>query len=299
MRASIGGRNIGAANMRLQLKAQSTNFAQASKAAFVAAALSASLVTSPPALAVPPPINEAIVEASEATYPILKALDPQAFESLTEKIGKLLLDIDSFKLGRAIDLGVDVFLTPPTETVTTFNGAVKEAFAGLKTDSCTLVPIPPRGLADKFAKVASTTVDSAKLKALDLKWGPTLDALPKTDASICLPSVEALDKLALAQADVGRAFDFKTEKKFFAYAVPMLKGEIKLTDDTMAVAIGAKKQIDDLDVSRAEKAAFQAAGKKLEASSKAEKEKQAAARYKAEVAEAAAAKKAAAAAAKM
>ena len=35
---------------------------------------------------------------------------------------------------------------------------------------------------------------------------------------------------ALAQADVGRASDFKTEKKFFAYAVPMLKGEIKLTD---------------------------------------------------------------------
>ena len=44
-------------------------------------------------------------------------------------------------------------------------------------------------------------VDASKLKAFSESWGPTLKALPRTDGdtAICLPSVESLDKLSLAQ----------------------------------------------------------------------------------------------------
>ena len=108
---------------------------------------------------------------------------------------------------------------------------------------------------------------------------------------ICLPPVEALDKLAIAQADVGRSFDFEAGKKFFQYTVPMLKGEIRLTDETMALAVSAQNQA--ADATSKEKLNFQRAGKKLESAAKQEKEKQAVARYKAEMAAKAAAKKAA------
>jgi len=257
----------------------------------LAAACSVSLITTPPALAVPPTLNEAIIEASEASYPIIKALEPQVFPSFTEKIGKLLLDIKPEKIGRSIELAIDVFNSVPDNDVTTFTGIVKETFVDLKTDSCTLVPLPSASLADRFKSVASTTVDAAKLKAFGAAWGPSIAALSKTDDAICLPPVEALDKLAIAQADVGRSFDFEAGKKFFQYTVPMLKGEIRLTDETMALAVSAQNQA--ADATSKEKLNFQRAGKKLESAAKQEKEKQAVARYKAEMAAKAAAKKAA------
>lgn len=69
-------------------------------------------------------------------------------------------------------------------------------------------------------------MDSRRLAWQD-KWGAAFAALPKTDAAICLPSTPAsLDTLALAQADVGRAFGVAESKAFGVWTNAMLKSSI-------------------------------------------------------------------------
>jgi len=262
---------------------------QATRTALAAVLCSTSLLATPPALALPPTLDSVIVETTDAAYPILKALEPGQFGGFTELIGKLLFEIKPEKTGKAVDLLVDVFNSVPPETVDTFNGVVKESFAGLKTDSCTLVPVPTKSVSDKFVGLATQTVDSSKLKAFSAKYGSTIGALSKTDSAVCLPSLTNLEKLAVAQADVGRAFDFNAVRRFNAYTFPMLKGEVKLTDETFSLLVSAKSQAEDATFK--EKSDFQNALKKLESASKKEKEKVALARARIENAAKAAAAK--------
>lgn len=272
----------------MKINVQTIN--QACKSAALAALCSASLLAAPtqPALALPPTIEAVIVESVEASYPILESLDG-AFPSFTEKLGKFVLDIGQPKLGKAFSLGTDVFNSVPEDKVKDFAGVIKEAYSGLAPSSCTLVPLPAPATYQRFAAMATASVDAVKLKAFDTKWSPAISALAKTDSAICLPSEPNLEKLALAQAEIGRAFDYETVKSFFDYSAGAFKGEIRLTDDTLGLLASAKAQASD--ASYKDKGKFETAMKKLEAASKKEKEKNSAIRYKAKVAEEAAAKK--------
>merc|ERR1740139_218506 len=256
----------------LRLPVHPAKVAEAGKA-FLAAACSASLLAGVPHQAIAAPsLNEAIVEVSQTSYPILKALKAETFVPFSAKIGKLVLDIAPDKLGKSIDLGVDVFLSAPAEKLATLNGVVKESFAGIEAASCTLVPLPSSAAATKFKDIATASVDAAKLKAFAEAYGPTLAALPKTEAGdfICLPPSASLDKLSLAQADVGRSFGAEESKRFSAYTTPVLKGAITISkvfpllDDAKRLAPTATSQ---------EKAAFQAAGKRIESAAKGEAQK--------------------------
>merc|ERR1740139_148708 len=256
----------------LRLPVHPAKVAEAGKA-FLAAACSASLLAGVPHQAIAAPsLNEAIVEVSQTSYPILKALKAETFVPFSAKIGKLVLDIAPDKLGKSIDLGVDVFLSAPAEKLATLNGVVKESFAGIEAASCTLVPLPSSAAATKFKDIATASVDAAKLKAFAEAYGPTLAALPKTEAGdfICLPPSASLDKLSLAQADVGRSFGAEESKRFSAYTTPVLKGAITISkvfpllDDAKRLAPTATSQ---------EKAAYQAAGKRIESAAKGEAQK--------------------------
>ena len=203
-------------------------------------------------------------------------------------VSKLIFEIDSNKLGPAIDLLADVYNLVPDADIGNFNSIIKDSFAGLNMDSCETVPLPAASLGDGFMTVAKKNVDPAKLKSVSAKWQKTLDALPKTDTAICLPTLDSLDKLAVAQANLGRSFDYNAVKKFSEYTFLMLKGEVKLTDETFALLKGAQMQAEG--ASYEEKNAFQNALKKLEAASKKEKEKAALARARVDAAAKAAAK---------
>jgi len=275
-------------------RAASSLASTASHASLATLCSAALLTAAPPAQALPPTIEEAIVEATEASYPIIKALDAQAFPPFAAQVGKILLDIDQPKLGKAMELGIDIFNSVPADTVTTFNGAVKSAFADQKTATCNLVPLPPTSTVDRFKAVASTNVDPAKLKAFGASWTPVINSLSKTDTGICLPPVAKLDELSLAQADVGRAFGRPELKRFFDYSGPLLKGEARLTDETLSLLVAAKAQA--ADATTQQRLDFQKATKKLEAASKREINKNLRARDQAEVQAKAAAKKAEAAA---
>ena len=69
----------------------------AAQTAVLAACVSSLLVGQPaPALAAPT-LNEAIVEVSESSYPVLKALKAEEFTAFSEKLGGLILDSPNLK----------------------------------------------------------------------------------------------------------------------------------------------------------------------------------------------------------
>jgi len=223
----------------------------------------------PPSFAAVPTLNEAIVELSETSYPILRSLDPANFQAFSVKVGELLLNnINADKLGKSIDLIIDVLDSASPEQLANLNTVLSETYGPLSTESCTLVPLPPMSVVDRFAAIAVERVDIDKLQTFQQTWKPSLDALKKTDNSICLPPTRAsLDKMALAQADLGRSFGKTETKAFVSYTGPMLKTSITskkalaLVEDAKAVAPRASAQVTK---------DFAAAGKKAEAASKLE-----------------------------
>lgn len=265
------------------MRLDSSCLQRAVQSALLTAACSVSLLTTTPALALPPTIEAVAVETSQAAYPILTSLD-ERFPPFTELIAKLILDIPPAKVGPAIGLGIDAFLSVPSEKIAVFESVVKDSFADLQTDSCTLVPLPPPSVASRFGAVAGKTVEQGKLQAFDTAWGGTLNALKKTDAAICLPPSAALDRLTLAQIEVGRGFGYDEKKRFLDYTATMLKGELSLTDEVLALANAAKSQAPDASVKQ--KNAFKKAGDKLESAAKREREIAALARGRAAAAKA-------------
>ena len=186
---------------------------QAVKSA-VATTIAASLLVSPiqtPAIA-PPTLNEAIVEFTEAIYPVI-AVQNDAFPALTNELAALVFNsAKPAQMAKAIDISLDALLSVPPDRILAFNAVAKEAFNGLSPPSCQLVPLPFKSTVDNVMQTdALGMVDKARLKA----WGGTIKLLPKTDSYvakdgkaysvICLPKPDALDRLALAQAELGRS----------------------------------------------------------------------------------------------
>lgn len=223
------------------------------KATLIAGLCSASLLAAPvSAPAKPPPtLDEAIVEFSEAVWPIIE-IQNTALPEFTEQVAALIFSsVEPGKLAKAIDVSLDALTSVPSDKVTELNGVVKEAFNGLDASSCGVVPLPPKGLVGKIANTqALSLVDKGKVKALDAKWSETLKLLPTRDdypgpdgalySVICLPPPAKLDQLALAQASVGRSIG-AAEAKRFADVVPATLKTIPPTD-----AIPLAKQAEKL-----------------------------------------------------
>jgi len=192
--------------------------------------------------------------------------------AVSEKVANLILDINPDELGNAISLGIDVLNSVPAEKLTAFDKELTDAFADLKVDSCTLVPLPPAALATRFQSIAILNVDKFKLLSVDTKWGTELNKLAKTESAICLPSVDALGKLALAQAEVGRAFGAEESARFVAYATPLLKSTISI--GKVLPLVNDAKDLALTTATPKERAAFEAAGKKIEILSRQEAARQ-------------------------
>ena len=117
--------------------------------------MAASYIGVPLASSAAQTLDEAIVEVSEASYPIIRALDAKTLVPFTEKIGGLLLSLPSAKLDASIDAAIDVFDSVSPDKLKALNGAVGDAFGGLNVDSCTLVPLPSKAVAEKVQVVAA------------------------------------------------------------------------------------------------------------------------------------------------
>ena len=171
--------------------------------ACASAALCSTLLASGPANA--GPLEDAILEVADSSYPIIKTLNPTTFVPFVDKIGDLVLKVKPDKLGKAVDTGIDYFLSIPNDKVSATNAAVKEAVSSCSGDR---VPLPSSALFSKLtSSPAFSTVDAAKLKAFAAEAKPVVDALAVKDDLVCLPSVEALKKVSLVQAEAAKAAD--------------------------------------------------------------------------------------------
>ena len=190
---------------------------------------SASTMAVQPAAAAVGTLDDAIVQVSESSYPILTKLQGDKFRGFSNKIADLVLtSVPPEKLGKSINLAIDVLDSAPKASMDEFNGVLKESFANLQPDSCTLVPLPSMAAVDKFKTAAQDKVDASKLQTFEKTWAPLVGALSKTENSICLPPVEALDKLSLAQANLGRSFGQTEAQAFTSFTGPALKQSIPL-----------------------------------------------------------------------
>jgi len=219
----------------------------------VATTIAASLLVSPiqtPAAA-PPTLNEAIVEFTEAIYPVI-AVQNDAFPALTNELAALVFNsAKPAQMAKAIDISLDALLSVPPDRISAFNAVAKEAFDGLSPPSCQLAPLPFKSTVDSVMQTdALGMVDKARLKAYDEAWGATIKLLPKTDSYvakdgkaysvICLPKPDALDRLALAQAELGRSIGQQELKAFNDYVPAFLQSSVR-TSDLIPLAQTASK----------------------------------------------------------
>ena len=65
---------------------------------------------------------------SQSSYPIIGALQKETFVPFTDKIANLILAIPEPKLGKALDLGIDVLLTAKPEPLSSLTALVKESY---------------------------------------------------------------------------------------------------------------------------------------------------------------------------
>jgi len=177
-------------------------------------------ITPQAADAIAPPLEAALIETSDATYPILKTLKPETVSPVFNAIVKLLVNkVPSDRFVNFLDKGIDVILSIPDDDLASFTVSVKDAYGDLATTTCDLVPLPVAA-ADKFiTSEGFAKVDQVKLKALNEKLAATLTAFPKQGgdaAAICLPEEKNLEKIFIAQTELSLRLNKNALQEFGA-----------------------------------------------------------------------------------
>lgn len=180
---------------------------QDGKAALCALWCSALLLSGGPA-AQASLLDDAFTAAADASFPIVTAVRPDAMDRLT----KIAAQASPVELGKAVELGIDVALSVPSDAAAT---GLSAAFSGISPATCQLFPLPPAGSFDR----ALVGVDPAKLQAARL----ALAKLPGRDGGVCVPPRERLPPLVLSQRDALRAADPTKVAAFQAQAQLALK----------------------------------------------------------------------------
>ena len=154
-----------------------------------------------------------------SAHPVLRSLSPVYFPGFVDKVADVLIDVPNSRPGalfKAVDTGLDALLTVPKDKLGA--AAIEEAFSGLDTSTCDLVPLPSPELFSKFKDTEVAKVDAAKLKAAVDVLKETTKSVKRTDTGVCLPSPEALTKIALIQTEASAAVDPAAAAKFAAEA---------------------------------------------------------------------------------
>ena len=151
------------------------------KAALCALWCSALLLSGGPA-AQASVLDDAFAAAADASFPIITAVRPDA----VERLAKLAAQASPVELGRAVELGVDVALSVPSEQAGAAATGLSAAFSGISPATCQLLPLPPAASFDRVL----VGVDPAKLQAARL----TLTKLPGREGGVCVPPREPWSK---------------------------------------------------------------------------------------------------------
>ena len=164
-------------------------------------------------------VDQAIAEAADASYPILKAASrPETFTPIATRAVDLVLSASPAELTKAIDIGLDLFLSIPADKISATTDILDEASAG-----CELFPLPSAALVERVTQSSAfAAVDAAKLKAVNAQSLKAVRKLQR-DSAVCLPPRASLPALAAAQANALASADEASVAAFRTQIAAALK----------------------------------------------------------------------------
>jgi hypothetical protein len=207
-------------------------------------------------------LETAIIDASDATYPVLKSLTAETVSPLANKIATLVTTkITPAKLTTAIESGANALLSIPDDKLDKFTATVKESYEGVSGDSCNSIPLPIDAI-NALTPSATSSLDATKLEQVTKKLASTAQAIPFTSTSgICLPSSkEGLEKLWIGQTELVIGIPKASKQDLVAKAGAAVKSIPN--PDLLRVLPDAKKVLKGVDPKTAKK--FETTGQTLD-----------------------------------
>ena len=208
-------------------------------------------------------LETALVDASDATYPVLKSLTDETFSPLANKlVGLATKKMDAGKLAVALDRGADALLGIPDEKVEKFATTVKASYDGVSSSDCSAVPLPVDAIGTFTSAEGVAKLDSSKVAAVTKKLDATIKAIPfSSNGGLCLPaSKEGLEKLWIGQTELAINVP-RGLKQDFAGAAASAIGSVP-NPDLLRVLPDAKKILSGVDAKTAKK--FESSSKTLD-----------------------------------
>ena len=151
-------------------------------------------------------LQRSIGSLAAASHIVLAAQTADTLPPYASALVDIALSTDTAELKKLVERAVDVALSLPPDAVAAAKGEVKEAFSGLKPGSCELVPLPMATF-DRVLASEAVSSSASRIRELSKQWTPTLEQIPHTDAGVCLPPPERLEKLLGVQTDAFAAAD--------------------------------------------------------------------------------------------
>ena len=151
-------------------------------------------------------LQRSIGSLAASSHIVLAAQTADTLPPYASALVDIALSTDTAELKKLVERAVDVALSLPPDAVAAAKGEVKEAFSGLKPGSCELVPLPMATF-DRVLASEAVSSSASRIRELSKQWTPTLEQIPHTDAGVCLPPPERLEKLLGVQTDAFAAAD--------------------------------------------------------------------------------------------
>ena len=208
-------------------------------------------------------MENAIIQASDATYPVLESLTLDTVSPLSKKITKLLTTkVPTEKLTKALVDGTDTLLSVPDDNINKFVSTVKASYQDINIDTCTKLPIPEESLSLLTESEAFSNIQTEKIQQVnDRIINPIVKSIPSPEkGAICLPSKQGLSEVWLGQTKLVLAIPTPMKQKFGADLAPVVSSIPN--SDLLRILPDAKKILSGVDRKQAFR--FQESSKNLD-----------------------------------
>jgi hypothetical protein len=209
------------------------------------------LLFCPPAMAIDTTVagslQQAIVEASDATYPVLKSLTSETVSPLANKIANLLTKkVSPERLSMALDSAANALLAIPDEKLDQFTQTVKASYEGVSASSCSAIPLPMDAITTFASSDAVKQVDSETLSRAIQKISALRQSIPSSDSSLCLPaSPQGLEQIWVGQTELALTIPKGVKQELAGKAATAIKSIPSA--ELLRVFPDAKKVLGNVD----------------------------------------------------
>jgi hypothetical protein len=192
-------------------------------------------------------LQQAIIEASDATYPVLKSLTPETVSPLANKIANLLTKkVSPERLSTALNSAANALLAIPDEKLDQFTQTVKASYEGVSSSSCSAIPLPMDAITTFASSDAVSQLDSETLSRAIQKITALRQSIPSSDSSLCLPaSPQGLEQIWVGQTELALTIP-KGVKRELAGTAAMAVKSIP-SAELLRVLPDAKKVLGNVD----------------------------------------------------